>query len=153
MAPCSHHWQKAQSCHFQQESGRDLCQQPSVPLGVALSVIPALLPRDMWNSGCLWSWSHRLPCWKVPGREGSSMPLLRFLLTRTRCLPSAQAGQAHLPPWLSGLRVSPCHHLQDGCCPVSQAGVPLVPVRHREGLSPVTWAQLPASAYQATEGT
>ena len=117
MAPCSHHWQKAQSCHFQQESGRDLCQQPSVPLGVALSVLPALLPRDMWNSGCLWSWSHRLPCWKVPGREGSSMPLLRFLLTRTRCLPSAQAGQAHLPPWLSGLRVSPCHHLQEGMLP------------------------------------
>ena len=55
MAPCSHHWQKAQSCHFQQESGRDLCQQPSVPLGVALLVLPALLPRDMWKSGCLWS--------------------------------------------------------------------------------------------------
>ena len=69
MAPCSHHWQKAQSCHFQQESGRDLCQQPSVPLGVALSVLPSLLPRDMWKSGCLWSWGHRLPCWKVP-REG-----------------------------------------------------------------------------------
>ena len=72
------------------------------------------------------------------------MPLLRFPLTLARCLPSAQAGQAHLPLWLSGLRVSPCHHLQERMAHrVSQAGVPLVPVRHREGLSPVTWAQLP----------
>ena len=93
------------------------------------------------------------PAGRFPGREGSSMPLLRFPLTCARCLPSAQAGEVHLPPWLSGLRVSPCHHLQNGCCPVSQAGVPLVPVRHREGLSPVTWAQLPAPAYQATKGT
>ena len=149
MAPCSHHWQKAQSCQFQQESGRDLCQQPSVPLGVALSVLPALLPRDMWKSGCLWSWGHRLPCWKVP-REGRQQHAPAQIPAAS---PVPRRGQAHLPPWLSGLRVSPCHHLQDGCCPVSQAGVPLVPVRHREGLSPVTWAQLPAPAYQATEGT
>lgn len=69
MAPCSHHRHKAQSCLFQQESGRYLCHQPSVALGVALSVLPALLPRDMWKSGCLWSWGHRLPCRKVP-KEG-----------------------------------------------------------------------------------
>ena len=57
------------------------------------------------------------PAGRFPRREGSSMPLLRFPLTCTRCLPSAQAGQAHLPPWLSGLRVSPCHHLQEGMLP------------------------------------
>ena len=32
------------------------------------------------------------PAGRFPGREGSSMPLLRFPLTRARCLPSAQAG-------------------------------------------------------------
>ena len=57
------------------------------------------------------------PAGRFPRREGSSMPLLRFPLTCTRCLPSAQAGQAHLPPWLSGLRVSPCHHLQKRMLP------------------------------------
>ena len=32
------------------------------------------------------------PAGRFPRREGSSMPLLRFPLTRARCLPSAQAG-------------------------------------------------------------
>ena len=105
---------------------------------MALLVLPALLPRDMWKSEYLWSWGHRLPCWKVP-REGRQQHASAQIPAAS---PVHRRGETHLPPWLSGGHVSPCHHLQNGCCPVSQAGVPLVPMRHREGLSPVTWAQL-----------
>ena len=77
------------------------------------------------------------------------MPLFRFPLP-----PQCPGGGRHT--FQLGFQVSAClpaTTCRKGCCPVSQAGVPLIPVRHREGLSPVTWAQLPASAYQATEGT
>lgn len=143
MAPCSHHWQKAQSCHFQQESGRDLCQQPSVPLGVALLVLPALLPRDMWKSGCLWSWGHRLPCWKVP-REGRQQHASAQIPADSRPLPPqcTRGGRHTFHPGFQVSAGPPATTCRNGCCPVSQAGVPLVPMRHREGLSPVTWAQL-----------
>ena len=139
MAPCSHHWQKAQSCHFQQESGRDLCQQPSVPLGMALLVLPALLPRDMWKSEYLWSWGHRLPCWKVP-REGRQQHTSAQIPDDSRPLPPQWAGGGRhtFHPGFQVAMRPPATTCRNGCCPVSQAGVPLVPMRHREGLSPVT---------------
>ena len=92
------------------------------------------------------------PAGRFPRREGSSMPLLRFPLTRARCLPSAQAGQAHLPPWLSGLRVSPCHHLQDGCCPVSQAGVPLGSREAQRGPEPCDLGPAPCPCLPGHRG-
>ena len=144
MAPCSHHRQKAQSCLFQQESGRYLCHQPSVPLGMALLALPALLPRDMWKSGCLWSWGHRLPCWKVP-KEGRPQHASAQIPSDWRPLPPQCAGAGGGSPstLVSGLPCPPAPTCRNGCCPVSQAGAPLVPVRHREGLRPVTWVQLP----------
>lgn len=117
-------------------------------MGVALSVLPALLPRDMWKSGCLWSWGHRLPCWKVP-REGRQQHTSAQIPDDSRPLPPQWAGGGR-HTFHPGFQVSagpPATTCRNGCCPVNQTGVPLVPVRHREGLSPVTWAQLPAPAY------
>ena len=112
-------------------------------MGVALLVLPAPLPRDMWKSGCLWSWGHRLPCWKVP-REGKHQHGSAQIPADSRPLPPQCAGGGR-HTFHPGFQVSsgpPATTFRNGCCPVSQAGVPLVPMRHREGLSPVTWAQL-----------
>ena len=117
MAPCSHHWQKAQSCRFQQESGRDLCQQPSVPWAWPCRCSPPCCLETCGSRGACGVGATGSPAGRFPGREGSSTALLRFPLTRVRCLPSAQVGEAHLPPWLSGLCRSPCHHLQERMLP------------------------------------
>lgn len=93
------------------------------------------------------------PDGRFPRREGSSTPLLRFPLTGACCLPSAQGlGEAHLPPWFQVSRV-PCPHLQGRMLPCEPGWGSPGSREHRGGLSPVTWAQLPTPAYQATEGT
>ena len=59
----------------------------------------------------------RLPCWKVP-REGRQQHASAQIPAHSRPLPpQCPGGEAHLPPWLSGLRVSPCHHLQKRMLP------------------------------------
>ena len=125
-----------------------------MPLGMAKLALPALLPRDTWESGCLWSWGHRLPCWKVP-KEARPQHASAQIPSDWRPLPPQCAGAGGGSPstLVSGLLCPPAPTCRNGCCPVSQAGAPLVPVRHREGLRPVTWVQLPTPAYQATEGT
>ena len=153
MAPCSHHWQKAQSCHFQQESGRDLCQQPSVPLGVALSVLPALLPRDMWKSGCLWSWGHRLPCWKVP-KEGRQQHASAQIPADSRPLPPQCPGGGRHTFHL-GFQVSAClpaTTCRKGCCPVSQAGVPLGSREAQRGPEPCDLGPAPCPCLPGHRG-
>ena len=80
MAPCSHHWQKAQSCHFQQESGRDLCQQPSVPWAWPCRCSPPCCLETCGSRGACGVGATGSPAGRFPGREGSSTPLLRFLL-------------------------------------------------------------------------
>ena len=117
MAPCSHHWQIAQSCHFQQESGRDLCQQPRVPWAWPCRCSPPCCLETCGSRGASGVGATGSPAGRFPGREGSSTPLHRFPLTRIRCLPSVQVGEAHLPPWLSGGHASPCHHLQERMLP------------------------------------
>ena len=124
MAPFSHHWQKAQSCYFQQESGCYLCHQSSVPLGMALPVLPAQLPRDMWKLEHLWSWGHRLPCWKVP-KEGRQHHTSAQIPSDSSLIASPMhrwwVGYTFHPGFQASA-CPPCHHLQEQILPVTQAG-------------------------------
>lgn len=90
---------------------------PAPTTGRKLSLVTSSKSQAVTSASspvCPWAW----PCWcsppccldtcgsrgasgvgatgspagRFPGREGSSTPLLRFPLTRARCLPSAHAG-------------------------------------------------------------
>ena len=50
----------------------------------------------MWKSGCLWSWGHRLPCWKVP-REGRQQHASAQIPTDSHPLPPQCPGGGGTP--------------------------------------------------------
>lgn len=96
------------------------------------------------------------PAGKFPRREGSTTPQLRFPLTPASLPPQCTGGGGGTPSILAfrSPHVRPATTCRNRCCPVTQAGVPLVPLRPRAGpelrdLGPAT----PAPPYQATEGT
>ena len=92
MAPCSHHWQKAQSCHFSKSQAVTSASSPVCPWAWPCRCSPPCCLETCGSRGACGVGATDSPAGRFPGREGSSTPLLRFPLTHARCLPSAQVG-------------------------------------------------------------
>ena len=92
MAPCSHHWQKAQSCHFSKSQAVTSASSPVCPWEWPCWCSPPRCLETCGSRGASGVGATDSPAGRFPGREGSSTPLLRFPVNRACCLPSAQAG-------------------------------------------------------------